>query len=168
MSDNRQALDDLFASRQIALERGRLFSATPAAMPPGFEFDYVEGMMWGLAIGDSLGNTSEGLLPGRRRDFHGEIRDYVSSPRRVAGSPSDDSQLAFWTLEQLLSDGGLNPDHLADRFCRSRIFGIGNTVGEFLVNRKAGIPWYRCGPSCCRPTGTGGPFMCLPDMTAAR
>ena len=146
MSENRRALEDLFSSEQIALERGHLFSQTPLPMPTGFDFGFVEGMMWGLAIGDSLGNTTEGLLPNKRRNLFGEVRDYVSQSQRTLGLPSDDTQLAFWTLEQLILDGGLNPDHLADRFCQGQIFGIGNTVREFIGNREKGAPWERCGP----------------------
>ena len=85
--------------------------------------------MLGLAIGDPLGITTEARLPEDRGSEYGEIRDYIPN-RYVAepiGFPSDDSQLAFWTLEQLLEDGSLNPENLADRFCERHIFGIGST-----------------------------------------
>lgn len=79
----------------------------------------------------------------------GEVRDYLpnryASGRRV-GLPSDDSQLAFWTLEQLIEDNGFDPDHLAQRFCRDQIFGIGDSVRTFLRNYKSGVPWYASGP----------------------
>jgi len=68
----------------------------------------------------------------------------VPEPR---GFPSDDTQLAFWTLEQLLVDDGLVPDHLAARFCRDHIFGIGSTVRDFIQNYKERrLPWYEAGP----------------------
>ncbi|MGB5179646.1 MAG: ADP-ribosylglycohydrolase family protein, partial [Gammaproteobacteria bacterium] len=68
------------------------------------------GMMLGLAIGDSLGNTSEGMSPSARRAAHGEIRDYLPNwniqvqgmEQQRRGLPSDDTQLAFWTLELLI------------------------------------------------------------------
>ena len=44
------------------------------------------------------------------------------------GLPSDDSQLAFWTLEQMLADGGFVPANVAARFARGQIFGIGQAV----------------------------------------
>lgn len=111
--------------------------------------DRVRGMLLGLAIGDALGNTSEGLTATERDARFGEIRDYLPNPHaggtRV-GLPSDDTQLAFWTLESLLARGGLDPDDLAARFAARRIFGIGRSVQQFLDNRKQGItPWYRCG-----------------------
>jgi ADP-ribosyl-[dinitrogen reductase] hydrolase len=96
-----------------------------------------------------LGVTTEAQLPARRRDEHGEIRDYI--PNRYCddpiGFPSDDTQMAFWTLEQMLKDGRYIPENVADCFCHRRIFGIGKTVREFIANRKSGLPWYECGPN---------------------
>jgi ADP-ribosylglycohydrolase len=147
-AEQQQRFEDLIAAGKIRLTRGPLFDSFPSAVPADVEFDRVEGMMLGLAVGDALGITSEGLLPGERAQRHGEIRDYLPnrfvSDRR--GYPSDDTQLAFWTLEQLLADGHLDPDHLADTICRRHIFGIGSTVREFIGNRKRGRPWYECGP----------------------
>ena len=67
-----------------------------------------------------------------------EIRDYIPNRHvdRPIGFPSDDTQLAFWTLEQMLKDGGVRPEKVADCFCRRRIFGIGSTVREFLTAGK--------------------------------
>ncbi len=111
--------------------------------------DRVRGMLLGLAIGDALGNTSEGWIAQDRAARFGEIRDYLpnrhAAGRRV-GLPSDDSQLAFWTLESLLERGGLDPEDLAARFASRHIYGIGGSVRRFLENRAAGLtPWYRCG-----------------------
>ena len=61
------------------------------------------------------------------------------------GLPSDDTQLAFWTLQQMLDDGGFVPAHVAERFSRGRIFGIGSTMKQFLRNYKSGLPWEQCG-----------------------
>ena len=100
-------------------------------MPPALDWSRVEGMMLGLAIGDALGNTSEGMMPSDRMTTYGEIRDYL--PNRHAdgkpvGLPSDDTQLAFWTLEQMIEDDGFVPDRVAARFCRDPIYGIGSAV----------------------------------------
>lgn len=63
------------------------------------------------------------------------------------GLPSDDTQLAFWTLEQLIEDKRFIPEHVAARFANAgRIFGIGSTVRRFLANYKSGTPWYESGP----------------------
>jgi len=97
--------------------------------------DRIRGMLLGLAIGDALGNTSEGMLAQARRMQCGEVRDYL--PNRHAGGarvglPSDDTQLAFWTLDHLLEHGRIEPDALARLFCSRRIFGMGRTMRAFV------------------------------------
>ncbi len=151
---NHQKLHWLFENKKININYSSLFDLKPDPLPEDFDFDRAEGMMLGLAIGDALGITTEGMLPQERLSFCGEICDYL--PNRYAilkpgeetrGYPSDDTQLAFWTLEQMIEDGGLKPDNLAAKFCRRRIFGIGSTVFKFIRNYKTGrIPWYECGP----------------------
>jgi ADP-ribosyl-[dinitrogen reductase] hydrolase len=46
----------------------------------------------------------------------------------------------------MIEDKGFEPDRVAARFCRERIFGIGSAVKEFVKSYKAGIPWYKAGP----------------------
>ncbi len=148
MPSNRQILDDLLERQEIELLRGPLFDMAPPALPDDLDWDRVEGMMLGLAIGDALGNTTEGELPEARQRSHGEIRDYLPNryaANRAVGVPSDDTQLAFWTLDQLVTDRGLVADHLAERFSEEPIFGIGSSVDTFLRSLKRGVrPWYRC------------------------
>ena len=121
----------------------------PEAIPSEVNLpDRVEGMMLGLAMGDSLGNTSESMLPNRRDAAYGHIDNYL--PNRHANSqriglPSDDTQMAFWTLEHLLLEGGLEPQYLGAAFARRQIYGIGKSVREFLTNFKSGTPWMRAG-----------------------
>lgn len=110
--------------------------------------DKVAGMLLGLAIGDALGNTSESLLPEERMRRHGWITDYL--PNRHAdgqrvGLPSDDTQLAFWSLEHLVEAGELNPPMLAEKFSERRIFGLGQSVRQFLRDFKLGKDWSRAG-----------------------
>jgi len=156
-------MERLFRSGEIALERSSLFDQTPDPLPTTFSFDKVEGMMLGLAIGDALGITTESWLPSKRRSVHGEIRDYI--PNRYVnepiGFPSDDSQLAFWTLEQMLADGGFRPENVADCFCTRHIFGVGSAVREFLRNRKSGKPWQECG---ARSAGNGALMRIAPIL----
>jgi ADP-ribosylglycohydrolase len=111
--------------------------------------DRLRGMLMGLAVGDALGNTSEGITAAEREARFGEIRDYLphehAGGRRV-GLPSDDTQLAFWTLESLLERGQLDPEDLSTRFAARPIYGLGQSVRKFLRNREQGVsPWYRCG-----------------------
>ncbi len=106
-------------------------------------------MLLGVAIGDALGATTEGRLPRDRHLLFGEIRDYVPGRRshnRAIGVPTDDTQMTFWTLEQLIEDGGLIPDNLAKRFCKHRIIGIGSTTKQFVINYKdRHKKWYAAG-----------------------
>jgi ADP-ribosylglycohydrolase len=155
VSSNRETLDRLWRTKSINILKSEWFDIPPKPLPPTFDFGRIEGMMLGLAISDGLGNTTEGLLPSHRRRAHGEIRDYL--PNKYAddvpvGIPSDDTQMAFWTLEQMLVDGCFKPENVADCCCRRRVFGIGSTVREFIGNRKSGKPWYECGP---RSMGNG-------------
>ena len=111
--------------------------------------DRIRGMLLGLAIGDALGNTSEGLSALERHAQYGEIRDYLPNSRSAGhrvGLPSDDSQLAFWTLESLLEREGLDLDDLPARFAAREIFGLGKAMQQFLRNREQGATsWYHCG-----------------------
>ena len=145
---NRDRLGELFRTGKIAVERGALFERHLVPKPTAFDFDRVEGMLLGVAVGDGLGITTEGRLPGERGAAHGRIRDYL--PNRYTGDrrgyPSDDTQLTFWTLEQMILDRGFVPERVAARLARGRIFGIGSTVRQFLVNLKSGKPWYESGP----------------------
>lgn len=147
---SEQTLAELFTRNLLPIHHGALFRQALAPNPSPHLPDRVAGMLLGLAVADALGNTSEGMLPAERRRCHGEITDYL--PNRYAegrpvGLPSDDTQLAFWTLECLLADGCLDPDHVARAFtANGRIFGLGGSVREFLGNLKErGLPWYEAG-----------------------
>lgn len=146
--DNRALLDRLASE---GLVRARIEDdLPPLRRPRGSERlrDRVEGMLLGLAIGDALGNTSEARRPHVRRAEHGEIRDYLPN-RHAAGArvgvPSDDTQMAFWTLEHLLEHDGLEPEALARTFASRNIFGIGRTVRDFVHEMRSGTHWTRAG-----------------------
>jgi len=141
------SLDALIAEGVIRCDVGGLGRLIPPA-PVQCSWDRVEGMLLGLAIGDSLGNTTEARLPSERWHQYGEICNYLPNrhaQHRPVGLPSDDTQLAFWTLEQLLEDGQLDPEHLVDIFSSRRIFGIGRSVSGFVAARKSGQAWYQAG-----------------------
>src|SRR5262245_541366 len=112
---NRELLDYLFQTGRMDLHRAPLLESEPPSLPKKLNPDRIEGMLLGLAIGDALGITTEG--PGwnvRRRQllYPLDITDYFNllsrpDPIHGRGTPSDDTQLSFWTLEQLLADSGL-------------------------------------------------------------
>ncbi len=110
--------------------------------------DRVRGILMGLAIGDSLGNTTESMNPADRRRVHGEIRDYLPNRHRggqPVGLPTDDTQLAAWLLESLLEQRGLEVADVAKRFATRRIFGMGATVRGFLRDYHSGKDLWACG-----------------------
>lgn len=149
MIDNTRLLQKLLDERKIQLRKSEIITKHPPTLPDNFKFDKVEGMLLGLAIGDALGATSEGKQAAERRDLYGEIKDYISGKRsdyKAIGSATDDTQLSFWTLEQLIDDNGLDPDNLSRKFCKHHIIGIGRTVKEFIERYKdRHIPWYEAG-----------------------
>jgi ADP-ribosyl-[dinitrogen reductase] hydrolase len=146
MGTNQEELEALLATGRIRMSDGELLHRDPAPFPC-LEFSRVTGMMLGLAIGDALGNTSEGLSRAERRARFGEIRDYPSHPHfhDARGYPSDDSQLAFWTLQRLIVDRAFIPANVLDSFVGRTIFGIGGTVRRALANRRARLDWRECG-----------------------
>jgi len=153
-------VERLIDARHLPISRGtvRALGAPPATQVLGF--DRVKGMLLGLAIGDALGNTSEGLPPTQRQQSYGEITHYLPNDRaggRRVGLPSDDSQLAFWTLDVLLEHGRVVPEKLIERFaCRQdEIYGIGRTLPTVLKEWRSGRPWYEA----AQPSARNGAVM---------
>jgi ADP-ribosyl-[dinitrogen reductase] hydrolase len=163
MRKNRGTLDRLFEEGGIDIRRGRIFETSPQGLARPVDWDRVRGMMLGLAIGDALGRGSEGKLPAARRARYGEIRHYLPNKHvggRRVGTPSDDTQLAFWTLEQMIADRGFVPEHVAARFVRGQIFGIGRTVQDFVASYRSGQPWHKSG----RKSAGNGALMRIAPM----
>lgn len=147
MASNRATFERLLAAGEIDIAAGPLFGRDLDPQPA--DAARVEGMLLGLAIGDALGRPVAGMVPDARRRQLGEVRDYLSNPQaggRAVGLPSDETQLAFWTLEQLGKDGGLRPHRLMARLAAGRVFGIGPTTREALeAGRVGAMSWERCG-----------------------
>src|SRR5207253_1427548 len=86
----------------------------------------------------------EGQLPSSRREIHGEIRDYLPNwyaDNRAMGVPSDDTQLAFWTLEHLIDKGQVEPAELAHIFASRQIFQKGPGTRRFVNAINSGMNW---------------------------
>ncbi|HAA55942.1 MAG TPA: ADP-ribosylglycohydrolase [Myxococcales bacterium] len=148
MRDNRTTLEDLFTHEAIDVKRGDIFDDIRPGILEKTDVDAIEGMMWGLAIGDALGLVTEAMLPKNRFKKYGEIRDYVTG-RRVKepiGLCTDDTQMAYWTVEHMLEEDGFVPDKLAKIFTARPIRGMGKTVGTFRRHIKEGRPWQESGP----------------------
>ena len=110
MIDNLYLLDDLIERNLIRIKKSNIFKESPQILPDWVGVSKIDGMLLGLAIGDSLGATSEGMTAKERyKKCGGEIRDYFPGKRsgfKRIGVPTDDTQLAFRTLDRLNKDRG--------------------------------------------------------------
>lgn len=148
MSTNRESFEQLVRNSAIDIRRTALFDTAPRPIP-NLDRDRIEGLFLGLAIGDSLGNTSESRMPSDRKTQFGEIRDYQYNRHAGAavGLPSDDTQMTFWAIESMLDEGGFNPEAVSLTFTREQIFGIGSNVKQFVAAAKSGKgTWHSWGP----------------------
>jgi ADP-ribosyl-[dinitrogen reductase] hydrolase len=157
--DNTDLLQSLLSQDNIKLENAPFLKTLPTPLLDDWTFERFEGMLLGLAIGDALGYPTESQLPQVRWNHYGEIRNYLPNHfagERLVGVPSDDTQMAFWTLKSIMSDGGLIPNHIAQEFCMHKIFGIGRTVLDFIrAYKERGISWVKAG----QPSAGNGAVM---------
>lgn len=158
MDETLQDLIGLAEAGRLRAAPAALRALEPVPARPAPSWDRVEGMLLGLAIGDALGNTTEGRLPHVRRAEHGEIRDYL--PNRHAdgkpvGVPSDDTQLAFRLVQVLLEGGSIDAKALLDRFAATPIVGMGGTVHLALRAWRGGASW----PEAGQPSAGNGALM---------
>jgi ADP-ribosyl-[dinitrogen reductase] hydrolase len=158
MIDNRELFERLHREGRIQVERSDLFDTVPERPTPG------------VAAGPGRGDAPR---PRDRRCARAQHRgDDARRPgsctRRgarlpaepvrggtVGRVPSDDTQLAFWTLEHLLEHDGLVPDRLLDLFAEREIYGIGQTMLRALLARRRGVPWEEAG----EPSAGNGALM---------
>lgn len=148
MDDTLQDLISIAEAGRLRVSADALRNLEPSPTSSAPSWDRVEGMLLGLAIGDALGNTTEGRLPHVRRNDHGEIRDYL--PNRHAdgqrvGVPSDDTQLAFRLVESLIQHGRVQPTDILERFGAAHVTGIGGTVHAAIRAHQSGKSWPECG-----------------------
>ena len=77
MKDNRTLLADLVVDGTMRVRLGQIFERPAGPKTEQFDFDKVEGMLLGLAIGDALGITTEGMATvvcGQQRSLSQEHR----------------------------------------------------------------------------------------------
>lgn len=169
MDDTLQDLIGLAEAGRLRVAPAALRSLEPVPERPAPAEDRVRGLLLGLAIGDALGNTTEGRLPHVRRAEHGEVRDYL--PNRNAngeavGIASDDTQLAFRLVQVLTEHGKVAPKALLDRFAETDVTGMGGTVHSALKAWRDGRPWPEAGqPSAGNGALTRIAPVLLPHLT---
>jgi ADP-ribosyl-[dinitrogen reductase] hydrolase len=111
-----------------------------------FLLDKFAGTLFGCAIGDALGRSVEGYLPGTTSvENYSPWRGWQSGP---VGTITDDTQMTMWLGSHLIRNGTIAPAELAEDFTNESIRGIGRATLTFVINFKdAGLPWYRAGVS---------------------
>jgi ADP-ribosyl-[dinitrogen reductase] hydrolase len=98
--NSREWLERLWADGQMPIRRAPQFDRVPHGTVPNW--NRVEGMLLGLAIGDALGNTSEGLSTQQRSELVGEVRDYRPTPlaRSHPRMASSRQEAASWHCDR--------------------------------------------------------------------
>ncbi|TWT92955.1 ADP-ribosylglycohydrolase family protein [Neorhodopirellula pilleata] len=145
---SNEPLFDWIAQRRIGLADGRAFDRTPPRVDASglVRQGRLSGMLWGVAVGDALGHSTEWKHdPASRNRDHGTIVDHLTDGTTRAGRVSDDTQFTFWMLRRLLDDGAFQFDHLIGDWVQRRgsIVGAGrNTVAALdrHQRRLAGEP----------------------------
>jgi ADP-ribosylglycohydrolase len=133
----RELLQQLWSQGDIAVQQDAVFDRDPEALPLEDlrAAQRVEGMLLGIAVGDSLGHSTEWQYdPETRHQQFGTIVDHVPDRQGRIGRVSDDTQMSFWTVERLLARGHFDFDDLASCFVnrRKRIVGRGKNTSAAL------------------------------------
>ncbi len=105
-------------------------------------------------------------LPATRAKLRGQVTDYLGNwhaSNRSVGLPSDDTQMAFWTIESILECGSVNPVDLVEKFSTRQIYGRGQSVGEFVRNYQRNMEW----PEASSRSAGNGALMRIAAVLAA-
>ncbi|HNY12761.1 MAG TPA: ADP-ribosylglycohydrolase family protein, partial [Candidatus Wallbacteria bacterium] len=143
--NNKIIFEELLKAGKIKVRESNLFNV-PVEIKTAVNFDKIEGMLLGVAIGDSLGFPTENMQPHERLKAHGEVIDYLPIGDETRGVPSDETQFTMWTLEQIIKDGYFDAEAAAGSFLNKKILGMSKTIKEFLTNfHKHGKKWHEAG-----------------------
>ncbi len=132
---------DLLTSKRLPLNAGKILSTNPVSLDTRVlaRDQRIAGMLIGVAVGDCLGHSTEWKFdPALRNEKYGTILDHLQSGDSRAGRISDDTQLTFWTVEQLLNRGEFQFDDLVKCFVnrQSRIVGRGKNTSASLARHQ--------------------------------
>lgn len=141
MAEPHDLLDQCFANKSIALRRGKIFEVVPGELDTTglIRDERIEGMLMGVAVGDSLGHSTEWKYdPASRHQRFGTIADHLTDSDMRAGRISDDSQMTMWTVERLLRCGRFDFEDLVGCFVnrQSMIVGMGRNTAASLDRHR--------------------------------
>jgi ADP-ribosyl-[dinitrogen reductase] hydrolase len=169
-NDSLKINEQLFRSwtngKRIPLRRGAVFDQLPVSLPLDSLLDdrRIAGMLWGVAVGDSLGHSTEWKSdPSKRHQDFGTIVDHLCDPEVRSGRISDDTQFTFWMIQKLLDDGGLNFDSMTRQMVeqRHRIVGAGRNTVAALEQHHRRLANYK---DATAGVIIGDPIACLGDL----
>lgn len=140
-SDHTPAWDVLIREPSFPLNLGRIFDQCPARLDLGKvqEEKRIEGMLWGVAVGDALGHSTEFRYdPTTRHEKFGTILDHLTTGDHRVGSVSDDTQMTFWAAESLLEEGKFEFNQVVRKFVQRRewIVGRGTNTNDSLLRQQ--------------------------------
>ena len=139
--------------------------------------DRAEGVLLGLACGDSLGRPVEFASAGQIAADHGTLTEMIGygTWNQPAGTLTDDTEQALCIARSLVDRGTFDPADVAERFVEwydSEPFDIGIMTRESIAALKAGSPWDEAGHQVWEASAEGanagnGSVMRCPPLALA-
>ncbi|WP_068614686.1 ADP-ribosylglycohydrolase family protein [Paenibacillus tuaregi] len=137
-------------------------------------YDRIKGGLYGVAVGDALGGTTEFMTPEEIKAKHGYLRDIVGGGvwRLEPGEVTDDTMMTLCVAEGILEDPAEPMEPIGRRFLEwyeSRPKDIGNIIRRVFENYRgdwfeaAFLTDFEMGQS----GGNGALMRCLPVALAA-
>jgi len=110
----------------------------------------AQGILLGLACGDTLGRPVEFQNPNRIKETHGRVTEMLAhgTHGQPAGTITDDTEMALCIARSLAEHGTFEPKDVAARFVewkRSGPFDIGIMTSSALQRIQNGEPWDEAG-----------------------
>nr|WP_255291502.1 ADP-ribosylglycohydrolase family protein [Natrinema sp. CBA1119] len=110
----------------------------------------AQGILLGLACGDTLGRPVEFQNPNRIKETHGRVTEMLAhgTHGQPAGTITDDTEMALCIGRSLAEHGTFEPKDVAARFVewkRSGPFDIGIMTSSALQRIQNGEPWDEAG-----------------------
>lgn len=106
--------------------------------------DKFKGTLFGVAIGDTLGQPFEGWLHKRIRSKVGNFREFTLKNKKIFNTYTDDTQLTLHTAQALIKGSGFKFDYFIKEYVNwldDPPIGPGYGCLSSIKKLKYGIPW---------------------------